>query len=173
MKTKLFSPLLTAANNIVKTRRPLTKRAKEYDAFINWLDTSNKDVKKIKLPKVKKVEELEFSVGMSLGGDESARDGFFQPVPRRERGWLFWNGPAGCVYAMYILCTFYVHPRYILCTSYDPRVCGAVARARGNLSEAARLLGLTRPQLAYRQKRQHASDTSEPPVAPQRHQGDR
>ena len=69
MKTKLFSPLLTAANNIAKTRRPLTKRAKEYDAFINWLDTSNKDVKKIKLPKVKKVEELEFSVGMSLGGD--------------------------------------------------------------------------------------------------------
>jgi DNA-binding NtrC family response regulator len=49
----------------------------------------------------------------------------------------------------------------------------AVARARGNLSEAARLLGLTRPQLAYRQKRQHASDTSEPPAAPQRHQGDR
>lgn len=32
----------------------------------------------------------------------------------------------------------------------------AVARARGNLSEAARLLGLTRAQLAYRQKRQHA-----------------
>ncbi len=49
----------------------------------------------------------------------------------------------------------------------------AVARARGNLSEAARLLGLTRPQLAYRQKRQHASDTSEPQAAPQRHQGDR
>ena len=68
METKLFSPLLTAVNSIVKTRRPLTKRAKEYDAFINWLDTSNKDVKKIKLPKVKKVENLEFSVGMSLGG---------------------------------------------------------------------------------------------------------
>jgi len=68
MKTKLFSPLLTAANNIVKTRRPLTKRAKEYDAFINWLDTSNKDVKKIKLPKVKKVEDLEFSIGMDGGG---------------------------------------------------------------------------------------------------------
>jgi two-component system response regulator HydG len=28
----------------------------------------------------------------------------------------------------------------------------AVARARGNLSEAARLLGMTRPQLAYRLK---------------------
>jgi murein DD-endopeptidase MepM/ murein hydrolase activator NlpD len=69
MKTKLFSPLLSAANNIVKTRRPLTKRAKDYDAFINWLDTSNKDVKKIKLPKVKKVEDLEFSTGM--GGGEN------------------------------------------------------------------------------------------------------
>ena len=34
----------------------------------------------------------------------------------------------------------------------------AVARARGNLSEAARLLGLTRPQMAYRQKRRHATD---------------
>ena len=34
----------------------------------------------------------------------------------------------------------------------------AVARAQGNLSEAARLLGLTRPQLAYRLKRQHASE---------------
>ena len=33
----------------------------------------------------------------------------------------------------------------------------AVARARGNLSEAARLLGLTRAQLAYRQKRQQAA----------------
>lgn len=68
METKLFSPLLTAVNSIVKTRRPLTKRAKEYDAFINWLDTSNKDVKKIKLPKEKKVENIEFSTGMSLGG---------------------------------------------------------------------------------------------------------
>jgi murein DD-endopeptidase MepM/ murein hydrolase activator NlpD len=77
MKTKLFSPLLTAANNITKTRRPLTKRAKEYDAFINWLDASNKDVKKIKLPKVKKVEDLEFSVGMSLGGGGGNGGGLF------------------------------------------------------------------------------------------------
>jgi DNA-binding NtrC family response regulator len=35
----------------------------------------------------------------------------------------------------------------------------AVTRARGNLSEAARLLGLSRAQLAYRQKRRNASDT--------------
>ena len=48
----------------------------------------------------------------------------------------------------------------------------AVARARGNLSEAARLLGLTRPQLAYRQKRQHANDAGAPPPNPQRHPGD-
>jgi len=31
----------------------------------------------------------------------------------------------------------------------------AVARARGNLCEAARLLGMTRPQLAYRLKHRH------------------
>jgi len=68
METKLFSPLLTAANNIVKTKRPLSKRAKDYDAFVNWLGVSNKDIKKIKLPKVKKVENLEFSVGSALGG---------------------------------------------------------------------------------------------------------
>jgi DNA-binding NtrC family response regulator len=34
----------------------------------------------------------------------------------------------------------------------------AVDRARGNLSSAARLLGLTRPQLAYRLKRLHEGD---------------
>jgi len=68
METKTFSPLLTAANNIVKTKRPLSKRAKDYDAFVNWLGASNKDIKKIKLPKVKKVENLEFSVGMTGGG---------------------------------------------------------------------------------------------------------
>ena len=35
----------------------------------------------------------------------------------------------------------------------------AVAHARGNLSEAARLLGLTRAQLAYRQKRRSANES--------------
>lgn len=44
----------------------------------------------------------------------------------------------------------------------------AVARAHGNLSEAARLLGLTRPQLAYRQKRSHA-DQSGPPAPETNH----
>jgi DNA-binding NtrC family response regulator len=50
----------------------------------------------------------------------------------------------------------------------------AVDKARGNLSAAARLLGLTRPQLAYRLKRLHEADASEnesprtPPGAPGR-----
>jgi DNA-binding NtrC family response regulator len=42
----------------------------------------------------------------------------------------------------------------------------AVDKARGNLSAAARLLGLTRPQLAYRLKRLHESDASESDAAP-------
>ncbi|MBL0089837.1 MAG: sigma 54-interacting transcriptional regulator [Ideonella sp.] len=37
----------------------------------------------------------------------------------------------------------------------------AVERSRGNLSGAARLLGLTRPQLAYRLKRRQAEDSDE------------
>ncbi|CAN5367745.1 sigma-54-dependent Fis family transcriptional regulator [soil metagenome] len=36
----------------------------------------------------------------------------------------------------------------------------AVARAQGNLSEAARLLGLTRPQLAYRQQKNRSACTA-------------
>ena len=35
----------------------------------------------------------------------------------------------------------------------------AVDKAHGNLSSAARMLGLTRPQLAYRLKRLHEADT--------------
>jgi DNA-binding protein Fis len=34
----------------------------------------------------------------------------------------------------------------------------AVDKARGNLSSAARMLGLTRPQIAYRLKRLHEDD---------------
>jgi transcriptional regulator with GAF, ATPase, and Fis domain len=37
----------------------------------------------------------------------------------------------------------------------DVLIESAVDKARGNLSSAARLLGLTRPQLAYRLKRLH------------------
>ena len=75
METKLFSPLLSSANNIVKMKRSLPKRARDYDDFINWLDTSNKDIKKIKLPKKKKVEDLQFSVGSSLGGGDGGGRG--------------------------------------------------------------------------------------------------
>ncbi|MBB1075188.1 sigma 54-interacting transcriptional regulator [Rhodoferax sp. 4810] len=41
----------------------------------------------------------------------------------------------------------------------------AVARAGGNLSQAARLLGLSRAQLAYRQKRSQERDHDAPPAA--------
>jgi DNA-binding protein Fis len=36
----------------------------------------------------------------------------------------------------------------------------AVDKARGNLSSAARMLGLTRPQIAYRLKRLHEDDST-------------
>jgi hypothetical protein len=39
---------------------------------------------------------------------------------------------------------------------------GAVAKANGNLSSAARLLGITRPQLAYRLKRMKEADKAPP-----------
>ena len=42
----------------------------------------------------------------------------------------------------------------------------AVQRAGGNLSEAARLLGLSRPQLAYRQKAKLASQRDSAPLEP-------
>jgi transcriptional regulator with GAF, ATPase, and Fis domain len=44
----------------------------------------------------------------------------------------------------------------------------AVDKAHGNLSAAARLLGLTRPQLAYRLKRLHeiGATGSEPDLLP-------
>jgi DNA-binding NtrC family response regulator len=47
----------------------------------------------------------------------------------------------------------------------------AMARARGNLSEAARLLGLTRPQMAYRQKQRQQRGTPVPSSEPHREPG--
>jgi transcriptional regulator with GAF, ATPase, and Fis domain len=38
----------------------------------------------------------------------------------------------------------------------------AMTRAKGNVSEAARLLGLTRPQMAYRQKHRQSQATPAP-----------
>ena len=40
----------------------------------------------------------------------------------------------------------------------------AVDKAHGNLSSAARMLGLTRPQLAYRLKRLHEADAQPDPA---------
>ena len=47
----------------------------------------------------------------------------------------------------------------------------AVVRARGNLSEAARMLGLTRPQLAYRQKQRQDRSGAAPTPNPHREGG--
>jgi DNA-binding NtrC family response regulator len=44
----------------------------------------------------------------------------------------------------------------------------AVAKAKGNLSGAARLLGITRPQLAYRLKRMKEADKQEKVPAPEK-----
>lgn len=71
MENKLFSPVLLAANNIVKTKRPLNRTSRDYNDFVNWLDTSNKELKKVKLPTKKKVEAL----ATSLSFDIAASDG--------------------------------------------------------------------------------------------------
>ena len=72
MENKLFSPVLSAANNIIKTKRPLTRTSKDYNDFVKWLDTSNKELKKVKLPSKKKVEtlasSLSFDIAASGGG---------------------------------------------------------------------------------------------------------
>jgi transcriptional regulator with GAF, ATPase, and Fis domain len=47
----------------------------------------------------------------------------------------------------------------------------AVARARGNLAEAARLLGLTRPQMAYRQKHRQQAEGATSAIEPKQQPG--
>ena len=42
----------------------------------------------------------------------------------------------------------------------------AIDKARGNLSSAARMLGLTRPQFAYRLKRLNEDEPSRTQIAP-------
>ena len=71
METKLFSPLLSSANNILGNKRTLTKKAKDYQSFINFLDTSNKDLKKIKLPTKRKIKNLTLGTEFGMGGGSS------------------------------------------------------------------------------------------------------
>ena len=66
MKTLLSSPIKDAANNIVLKPKALRTK-KDYENFIKWLDTSNRDLKKIKIPDKRKIEKLELKFG----------DGFF------------------------------------------------------------------------------------------------
>ena len=57
MKNFISSPIPEAANNIVRKPRVI-KTKNDYTNFIQWLDTSNKDLKKIKLPEKKKLKKL-------------------------------------------------------------------------------------------------------------------
>ena len=64
MDTKLFSsPFKAIADNISKNKVVLTQRNKDYLAFINFLDSSNKDLKKIKLPNKRQIKSLAISGG--------------------------------------------------------------------------------------------------------------
>ena len=62
MKTILSSPIKDAANNIVLKPKALRTK-KDYENFIKWLDTSNRDLKKIKIPDKRKIEKLELKFG--------------------------------------------------------------------------------------------------------------
>ena len=72
MDTKLFSSILSSANNIAGPKRTLSKRSKDYESFITFLEKSNKDLIKIKLPTKKKVETLasNLSFDIAAGGGE-------------------------------------------------------------------------------------------------------
>ena len=72
MKSFLSSPIATSVSNIASVnihKRSSFKTKKDYSDFITWLDTSNNDIKKIKLPSKKKLKDLEdLDFSSMLGG---------------------------------------------------------------------------------------------------------
>lgn len=86
--------------------------------------------------------------------DGHAEDG----VGLDRRGDLELAGQAGCK----ALCESVVDGKLTLDQVETLLLDAAVARARGNLSSAARLLGITRPQLAYRIKRLRGESAPQP-----------
>lgn len=78
MDNKLFSPLLSSANTIAGNKRTLTKKATDYQSFINFLDASNKDLKKIKLPSKRKIKNLANDIELRL--ESGGGGGGFNPV---------------------------------------------------------------------------------------------
>jgi murein DD-endopeptidase MepM/ murein hydrolase activator NlpD len=77
MKTFLSSPIKDSANNIVLKPRTL-KTKRDYENFIKWLDASNSDLKKIKLPDKKKIEKLELK--FNADGFSSESGGGINPL---------------------------------------------------------------------------------------------
>lgn len=72
MKSFLSSPIATSVSNIASVnihKRSSFKTKKDYSDFITWLDTSNNDIRKIKLPSKKKLKDLEdLDFSSMLGG---------------------------------------------------------------------------------------------------------
>ena len=72
MKSFLSSPIATSVSNIASVnihKRNSFKTKKDYSDFIIWLDTSNNDIRKIKLPSKKKLKDLEdLDFSSMLGG---------------------------------------------------------------------------------------------------------
>jgi hypothetical protein len=72
MKSFLSSPIATSVSNIASVnihKHSSFKTKKDYSDFISWLDTSNNDIKKIKLPSKKKLKDLEdLDFSSMLGG---------------------------------------------------------------------------------------------------------
>jgi len=78
----IISPLAIAANNIVSSRSIKTlkmNKKSDYEKFVKWIDSSNKELQKIKLPRkidIKKISDFGAS-GLGFGGAPAGRGGFF------------------------------------------------------------------------------------------------
>ena len=72
MRSFLSSPIATSVSNIASVnihKHSSFKTKKDYSDFITWLDASNNDIRKIKLPSKKKLKDLEdLDFSSMLGG---------------------------------------------------------------------------------------------------------
>jgi DNA-binding NtrC family response regulator len=105
---------------------------------------------------------IERGVILTAGGTRIEVHQLF-PGCADDRGGSFVVNPQGDLAAFsgdagHSLCESVLGGAMTLDQVEDMLIEAAVDKARGNLSSAARLLGLTRPQLAYRLKRLHEGD---------------
>lgn len=98
----ITSPLLTSASNIISSRSIRTlkmDKKSDYKKFVKWIDSSNKELQKIKLPKkrdIKKISDFGIS-GSALGGSEGGGGGggFFGNLLKTFVGSKLLKGGAG------------------------------------------------------------------------------